>query len=101
MTTEDADLLYARLLSETARIAWSELEPFFAKGVVLHVAPDLNLVEVAYAVAQDDKTKVAHWMNLQQLGRLEVPQAEVWQHSQHLWAVVVAPWVMVQERLVH
>ena len=99
--TEETDLLYARLLSETARIAWSELEPFFAKGVVLQVAPDLNLVEAAYAIAQDDKTQVANWLNQQQLGRLEAAQAEVWQHSQHLWAVVVAPWVMVQERLVH
>lgn len=97
--TEETDLLYARLLSETAAINWSELEPFFARGVVLHVASSINLVEVAQAVAEDNKASVSVWIEQQQLGALSAEQASLWQSAQpDLWAVVVAPWVLVQER---
>lgn len=97
--TEETDLLYARLLSETAAIAWPELEPFFARGVVLHVASQVNLVEVAKAVAEDNKAQVSAWIEQQHLGALSADQASLWQsHAPELWAVVVAPWVLVQER---
>lgn len=63
------------------------------------MAGDCDLVEAALAVAQDDGDKVAHWMASGQLGRLEVEQAKDWQaRDPDLWAVVIAPWVLVQER---
>ncbi|WP_313210596.1 DUF2288 domain-containing protein [Stutzerimonas nitrititolerans] len=97
--TEEAGTLYAKLLGETAAISWQELQPFFARGALLQVAGDCDLVEAALAVAQDDGDKVAQWMANGQLGRLEVEQAKDWQaRDPDLWAVVVAPWVLVQER---
>jgi len=100
--TEHTDALYAQLLGETAPILWSELEPFFARGVLLQVASQIDLIEVAQAVAQDDKTKVSAWLSQQQLGHLQADQASHWQSGQiELWAVVVAPWVLVQERPLH
>lgn len=99
LVTEETDLLYARLLGETATITWPELEPFFARGALLYVHHQVDLIEVAQAVAEDHKEKVTGWLSARQLEPLQAEQALQWQTGQSaLWAVVVAPWVLVQER---
>ena len=50
--TEAEDILRAKLNAETGKLAWKELERHFARGVVVKVAGDLDLVEVALAVAR-------------------------------------------------
>jgi hypothetical protein len=51
------------------------------------------------AVAQDDKVSIAGWLTARQVGKLEAVQAEDWlARDPPLWTVVVAPWVLVQER---
>jgi len=97
---DDASTLYAKLLGETAAITWEELQPFFARGALLQVAGDADLVEVALAVAEDDQTKVAAWLHGGQLSKMQPEQAQDWlERDPDLWAVVVAPWVLVQERV--
>ncbi|MBF7729318.1 DUF2288 domain-containing protein [Pseudomonas sp. N040] len=98
MTTQPSPL-YLKLLGETARIRWQELQPFFARGALLWVAAELDLVAVAEAVAQDDRSQVAAWLAGSQLAVVATPRAEDWlQRDPELWAVVVAPWVVIQER---
>ncbi|WP_312375734.1 DUF2288 domain-containing protein [Pseudomonas oryzihabitans] len=91
---------YATLLGQTAAIGWEELQPHFARGVLLEVVPELDLIEAAIAVTQDDAARVGQWLQQGQLAkvdeerarrRLEAPEVA-------LWAVVVAPWVLMQER---
>jgi len=97
MDEQDVDLR-AKLNSETARIAWAELERHFARGVVVWVAPGLDLIEVAYAMARDDSAALAAWMQTGQVVRAEAAQAHDWHARQaEFWAVVVAPWVLIQE----
>lgn len=96
---DQASTLYAKLLGETAPIAWQELQPFFARGVVLWVAAGLDLIAVALAVAEDDKASIAAWLAAGQVNALSAAQAEdLLARDPPLWAVVVAPWVLVQER---
>ena len=84
---------------ETARIVWSELERHFARGVVIHVAGTLDLVEVALAFANDDKAAVQTWLTAGEVRHLETETAQDWRRRDpDLWAVVTAPWVLVQER---
>jgi hypothetical protein len=91
--------LYLTLLAETARIEWSELERFFARGVLLKVARDLDLVSVAESVANDDKEQVAAWLSAGLLERVQPETAlDFASRNPELWAVVVSPWVCVQER---
>src|SRR5574344_736980 len=47
--TDSISPLYAEILGETAAIDWAELAPWFAKGQLLWVAGDLDLVAVAEA----------------------------------------------------
>lgn len=91
--------LYRKLLGETAKIGWSELERFFARGMLLRVARDLDLVSVAEAIAADDKQQVAQWLSAGLIERLQSETAaDFAARDPELWAVVVSPWVCVQER---
>ncbi len=95
----EPEVLKAKITAETALISWLELQKFYAAGDVLQVSAQLDLIEVAYAFAKDDKPQVASWLTLGQLGRVEPDQAQVWYQQQTtLWAVVISPWVLVQDR---
>lgn len=97
MSEQEPDLR-AKLNSETARISWSELERHFARGVVVVVAPGMDLIDVAHAMARDDSGALAAWMQSGQVARAEAEQALDWHARQAVfWAVVVAPWVVIQE----
>lgn len=98
--TEQASTLYAKLLGETAKISWQELQPFFARGALLRVGAEADLVEVAAGVAEDDKAKVAAWLQSGALAKVDEQQAEDFlARDPELWAVVIAPWVLIQERV--
>ena len=101
MTSNDAPQspLYAKLLAETAKIGWTELERFFARGMLLRVARDLDLVSVAEAIASDDTTQVTQWLSSGLVERVQAETAaDFAARDPNLWAVVVSPWVCVQER---
>jgi len=86
-----------KLNKETGKIGWLDLEKHFASGNVVYVSPELDLIEVAYQVSQDNKAVVEPWVSAQQLSPATDAQAVQW-HDQNteLWAVVVAPLVLVQ-----
>lgn len=96
--TDTDDDLKAKLVLETARVPWTELQKYFARGQVAQVGPDLDLIEVAVAVARDEKSRVQDWMARQCFGEVAPRQAQEWYDANAvLWTVVVAPWVLVQE----
>ncbi len=97
--SQEPSTLYAKLLGETAVIPWADLQPFFARGALLWVDPALDLIAVAQAVAQDQSQAVAAWLAQGQLEKLSSPRAaEFVERDPELWAVVVSPWVVIQER---
>jgi hypothetical protein len=96
---EDFEQLSARLNTETARIEWKELERHFARGVLLTVSPKLDLVEVGAHMIHDDKHIIDAWLESGELGKTSDEDAIGWSESEpSLWAVVVAPWVLVQAK---
>lgn len=98
MSNEISDL-YAQLIGQTARMSWAEIMPIFAKGMVLLVASDQDLVAVAEQIINDDKKTISALMQQKALHNLQDEQAlDFQQRDPELWAVVVAPWLIVQER---
>lgn len=92
--------LHTRLNLETARISWKELQLFFAKGQVVEVVNSLDLVAVATAFASDNAAQCKMWLESGEVRRAPDESARLWaQDDSHLWAVVVAPWVLVQNRI--
>ena len=88
----------AHLNLHTARARWSELAVHFARGVVLRVMPELDLVEVAQAFTEDDSKRVESWLATNEVAAVSDEEAQTWSSDDaELWTVVVSPWVLVQE----
>ena len=85
------------LVYETAKIAWKELQRFYAQGNVIHVNEALDLVQVATAFSVDDPVLVGAWMKSEQVAAVADAQALQWIESNaEVWAVTVAPFILVQ-----
>ncbi len=94
---QERELERAKIVSETAKIPWLELQRFFAAGLVMLVAAELDLVDVAYAFQLDDVEQVKIWTENLQVSPVDDEQAKHWVASEALlWAVVIKPWVLVQ-----
>ncbi|RJX33456.1 MAG: DUF2288 domain-containing protein [Oxalobacter sp.] len=93
------EILYAKLNLETAQMSWKDLERFYASGALIFVERELDLVEVAVRVANDEKKAVEDWLKAGRIFKVTDAQALAW-HEQDasLWTVVVKPWILVQEQ---
>lgn len=86
------------LAQERGSLTWPELERHFARGVVVVVDPLLDLLDVAEAMARDDRESFSSWMSQGLVLQAQDSHARKWQaSSQILEAIVVAPWVLVSE----
>lgn len=86
-----------RVNLETAPIAWKELLRFFAGGLVIAVSPQLDLVDVALQMSQDNKTQMEQWLDEGKVVKVSDELAKEWLEADTmLWAVVVKPWILVQ-----
>jgi hypothetical protein len=92
------DIAREKVNLETSKIAWKELQRFFASGSAVFVASSLELVDVAYQFSIDNKNRVAQWLQNNQVALVSDQQAINWLESDtEVWAVVVKPWILVQE----
>ena len=86
-----------KIVAETARIEWSSLEFFYARGLAILVSDELDLVKVAHALSQDEAEQISTWIDTGKLHRSFDEQAKLWSDSDaDVWSVVVKPWVLVQ-----
>lgn len=86
------------LLSECGTLAWRELLPHFARGVVVRVAPGLDLMTVARAFRDDDSARVNGWLQSGAIGLASDDDARRWNRIDPMFqAIVVAPWVLAQK----
>ena len=95
---ENGDLS-SQLNGETAVIAWSELVRHFARGVVIHVSLELDLVGTAECMTRDDVDTLKAWLDSGALRRASDDDARDWTAREpEFWCVVTARWVLVQEK---
>jgi len=97
-TPPDPQDLKEKLLLETGKIEWQELQKHFAHGVVVVIDAKLDLVQVATYFAEDDSARIEEWTKTGQIARAMDEDARRWNdNNSKFWAVVAAPWVLVQE----
>lgn len=97
--TETNEELRAKMNAETGKLVWQELQPHYARGVVVKVSKDLDLVETAVSFVEDNKQQIERWLTSGDLERAMEDDAKRWvEQDSVFWAVVVAPWVLVQEK---
>lgn len=76
---------------------WVELQRFFASGNALYIAPGLDLIDVAADFSLDDSATLKPLIEAGKMAPVTDMQALEWYENEALmWAVVVAPWVLVQ-----
>jgi len=98
MMETTSSLEKAKVNLETSQIAWLELQRFFAAGLAIAVDKQLDLVEVAFQFSIDNKQQVESWLNSRLVALVSDQQAIDWHgNNANVWAVVVKPWVLVQE----
>ena len=51
MSVDADDELRNKLLTETSKIAWKELQVFFAQGKTVHVSSKLDLIDAAVSMS--------------------------------------------------
>lgn len=86
------------LNAQTGRIAWPELARHFARGAVVVVNRDQDLLTVAEQLVRDEAGAVGALIEAGVMHRAHDADASRWQDgNSEFWAVVVAPWVLVQE----
>jgi len=91
------EIFRAKINLETSKIAWKELQRFFAGGTALMASADLDLVEAAFQMSEDNVEQIRQWSVAGKLARVSDEQARAWIETDALvWAVVVSPWVLVQ-----
>ena len=95
--SEDPVLLRAKINGETAQIAWTGVQRFFAQGKAVYVHPDADIVDVAMVIARDDRPELEALMQRQLVQTVSDAQAREWfEADAMMWSVVIKPWVLVQ-----
>lgn len=96
-TTQDP--ITQEINKQTGLIDWQELAKHFARGVVVRVDAELDLVNVAHSMSMDDKTRMQQWLDSGTIRRASDNDAREWsKDNPEFWCVVVAPWVLVQKK---
>lgn len=99
--SDSDEQLRTEINQETARINWLDLQTFYARGQVLVVSEQLDLVEVALKLRHDDRAQFEQWLADDKVSYVKDEQALQWyENEKQLWAVVVMPWVLVQDKTV-
>ena len=84
--------------NETGKLTWDELAPHFARGVVVVVNTGVDLIDVAVKFARDDRDAVEKLLTSGDVAKANDDHARGWHQSKaNFWAVVSAPFVLVQE----
>lgn len=97
-TEKDPQLIRQKLNHDTAKIAWRALHEHQQQKSVITVSVDLDLIDVACEFTLDNYEKVKTWLEQAKIEKVSDDQAEAWLAvDRELWAVVVAPWILVQE----
>lgn len=95
--SENKQALITRFNAETSKIAWKEIQTFFASGNAVFIDATLDLIDIAAEFSLDNHQAFAAWIETGKVGVVTDEQAQQWfDNNATVWAVVVAPWVLVQ-----
>lgn len=95
---DDTSELITRLNGETAKIEWHQLQKHYASGSIISVATGFDLIKVAIALHRDDTAQVKQWLAEKLVTEVNDTQAQRWYDEKtSVWALVIPPFVLVQE----
>jgi hypothetical protein len=83
---------------DLAEVSWRELKIHLKRDAIIIVDVDLNLIDVAVAVANDDKPLVETWIGEKQLGKPTEDHLRNWEKKSdnRFKMLIVQPFILVQ-----
>jgi len=91
--------LRAELADALAEAEWDWLAPHARRDSLIVVEPGLDVVDVGVAIANDDVSRVQHWIEEDLIHKPSQTQLSDWNIDQtkRFNALIVQPYVLVQE----
>lgn len=88
--------LRAELAEMVDQAEWGWLEEHAKRGRIIVVAPNLDLVEVGVAIAEDNVTTVQQWMEDSWISYPTEEQISVWNQdkTQSFSSLIIQPFVL-------
>ncbi len=88
-----------QLVDDLAEVEWERLRPHFDRDGLILVAPDLEILEAASAVADNDAAKVGSWLESTLLTKPDAEMIAAWdEEPKRLFSVlIVQPFVLFKE----
>lgn len=88
--------LHKKLREELGVASWRMLQPHHKRGALLLLASDLDMVEVAVAIAQDQVPAIQAWLSSGHLGRPSAEHITLWdQAGASFHFLIVQPYVLI------
>ena len=91
--------LKERLEKDVADISWQDLQPHAKRDAIIVVKQELDLPEVAVAIAEDNTASVQDWISQQSIAKPSAKQLTDWNQTPHkqFTALIVQPFVVIKE----
>ena len=82
---------------------WVWFDPHLKRDALILVSVELDLLTVGEKVARDDQEQIAEWIRAGKIAKPTAFQIEEWTKTPHkkFLSLVVRPYVLAQEHLVH
>ncbi len=102
-STKDPAEVRAELQGALDQAEWAWLAPFAKRDAVILVDATLDLVETGLKIVLDDKALIGTWVNQGLLQKPTSDQLRSWEQDskRRFMILVVQPYVLAQERVVH
>ena len=98
MTAEEDLTLDELIRRDMAEISWEELKSRCPLESVVFVDASLELFDVAKAIAEDESSRVADWMDRELLKKLSREQVAKWNQEQpRISGAFISPFVLIKE----
>lgn len=87
------------LNKDVANISWTDILPHAKRDAVIVVKPELDLLEVAEAIARDNTSSVQEWIAARSIAKPTAEQLTKWNDNpqKQFTASIVQPFVVVKE----
>lgn len=95
----DPESLKEKLNRDTAKISWNSLVSYDQNDSIIEAHPQLDLIDVACAFVSDNTDQVKTWLESNLLSKLNEKDVKIREaENSEVWAVVVPPWILVQQK---
>jgi hypothetical protein len=83
---------------DLAEVCWQDLRIHLQRDAIILVAADLDIIQVAVAVAEDDSRQVEAWITSGEIGKPSRQQLDEWEQDleKPFRMLIVQPFILVQ-----